>query len=448
MPSENPQIGEMWETSDMHGRQTRGIVADVTEHAIVFVSLTGNRHHVPASRLQSAWRLISHAPSTNVTCARRGCRHGGILRIQRGTTPEWLCPRHLPIGVQATLTWTGPAEEQTPPPRHVIQCPACSNTDPIEDERYVTGRLDHGQSGWWTCTRCNYRWGLIVPPDDDRSWGWIRGAIEELCSEMENHNARLSSIEVGLDVWRGIQEGFTVEFAGQDDILVHGARVSAVSTLDRNLVVLHATGGSHLVPPRVNRIGGSPNRTVSAQALSVEGSGSSIVPTNPTSRRFDLIDRDPREDVDVGEIEGTFWPRTGDRYQNYKQGQIVEILKVREDTKDSSYAITFRVLPIVGEPHAPVTLFASDFHATYKPCAKDQGSMQIDLGLTENERWQSIEHDEFIEIVGFDSALGVVRTRGSSSGKERSFRLFDFTSPKFFRKVTLKSLFQRLRDDG
>lgn len=137
---------------------------------------------------------------------------------------------------------------------------------------------------------------------------------------------------------------------------------------------------------------------------------------------------------------GTVWPQVGRQYRNYRLGQIIEIVRVVET--DDSYAVTFRILPTYGQPNAPTTLFASDFHATYRPTPLDPVPVRFELAA--NERWYSVPHDEYVEVIG--KGEGAVQTLGSSSQKIRFFSANDFTDARYFKRIVLRTRLARLRD--
>ena len=56
MPLSDPQIGEVWSTTDaVSGRDIQGILAELAPARAVFVSLSGQRFPVTRSRLGSSW---------------------------------------------------------------------------------------------------------------------------------------------------------------------------------------------------------------------------------------------------------------------------------------------------------------------------------------------------------------------------------------------------------
>ena len=194
MPEGTPLIGEIWEMLDGTGRSVRGVVADMTETVATLVSFTGNRFRIAPQRLVGTWQFSQPPPPTALRCNRRGCAQAGILRFQRGISPEWVCPRHLPVGVQASLTTESLGLPQTPqaPQAPTVLCPGCTlEIDPIEDSRVSTSQVT-----FWQCPACNQRWGYALIPEGALVESWVMEAVGGFITRTQSCGVTIHHIEV------------------------------------------------------------------------------------------------------------------------------------------------------------------------------------------------------------------------------------------------------------
>jgi hypothetical protein len=109
-----------------------GVVYEATTTAVSLVSLTGNRMVVPVQSFLNRWEFRDPPRMNIISCARMGCARPGLLTYVKDGRPEYCCPRHSAMGVQASLTRdTGSSHTQSPVVGYT--CPGCGFSETIEN---------------------------------------------------------------------------------------------------------------------------------------------------------------------------------------------------------------------------------------------------------------------------------------------------------------------------
>lgn len=499
MPAKTPTIGETWELRDLYGRSTRGIVAEITDIKITLVALTGARINVPASRFPEQWTFVAAPPKTSLHCSR--CKDLGILRYQRGVTPDFVCPKHLPIGTLATLHTPGEAvESPAPAPRDVIQCPECGSADPVEDVRL--GRLERGKFGWWTCPLCSSRWGLISEPntDTDNKGRWYADTVAELTESMSDSD--ITGIEFSNTAWYNLLAAAVAELTVPKDATtgnplesgtLFGIAIQKVTSLTEGSVLVRARRappGSAMKTSRkpIQRIGGVGNRSgtvaiapappptpvslttmvgmldalgVSAEVRESMGVAAevfdhlrTIAPT-AVSPQASISSWTPvtEEEVKPAPVkpEPTSLPTEGAHYFQRRTGKEVEIVRVEEN--EGRYAVAIRDNSHTTIGSTPYILWLNDFNAEYVPAGRPSSFPVPEplphptVRLNIDEEWYSFRYQEYVRIESVDLRKMTAVVKGGSTGRTRNAAIDDFAKPDLFSKVERVTAHQRLMMD-
>lgn len=470
MPDQNPTPGETWEMRDNHGRVTRGIVAEISTNITTLVALTGARIRVPSSRLPQQWVFVAAPPKTSLTCSR--CKQPGILRYQRDTTPDFVCPKHVPVGVIATVHTPGervlPAE-RAPAPKNVIVCPHCGNADPVEDKRL--GRLDLGQFGWWTCMLCSSRWGLIAEPstDTDNRGRWYGATLADLYNTMLEQNANMTRIEMSRSAWgvlssacrrKEIDAIMTIHDAvipdsGFEVGTFYEVPIFMVASLSDGAVLVRApnAGSGSAISPRrpVQRIGGVGNRS----GVVGEGDGRTLDRLyDPQEARTGMLRRTTTEvrRTIISRPTDQTKPKEGARYFHRKTGNAITILRVEDS--DQGWSVAYQENSYTGNHigHAPCILWMNDFLQEFVPHVDARFSdpppvVPTGVALTIGEEWFAYEADEYVKIVSTDYRRMIAVVRGGSTGRTRNVPIAEFADESRLKKVVRTTAHQRLMGD-
>lgn len=165
MPQEQPLIGEVWYMRDPSGRESRGVIAEVTPTQITLVSMTGNRTRLPPASFRLLWSFLQLTPRTGLSCARRSCPDVAVFRSRRDALDEYVCPRHLPVGIHAEFLTNVPEGVVGNRTYVEVICPSCASPDPTED--LALPRPDRAPWSWWTCHLCSRAWVTVSSPPID-----------------------------------------------------------------------------------------------------------------------------------------------------------------------------------------------------------------------------------------------------------------------------------------
>ena len=142
MPQDNPAFGEIWSTS-VSGRTMVGVVCST--NPVTVVSLTGNRMSLGERSFLSTWNYEREARSS-ISCIYLGCSRPGVLVYPRNGRLEYVCPIHVPAGVQSELTGSHAPRTQGVIMGHV--CPSCAHEN---------GAVENLAESIWHCPLCSTR---------------------------------------------------------------------------------------------------------------------------------------------------------------------------------------------------------------------------------------------------------------------------------------------------
>lgn len=468
MPSQTPILGETWEMTDNFGRSTRGIVAEISVNVITLVALTGARIRVSPDRLTNQWSLAASPPRTTLNCSR--CRQPGILRFQRGMTPDFVCPKHLPVGVLASLTPGEPVaeEDRATAPKNIIVCPQCGNADPVEDVRL--GRLEQGQFGWWTCTLCSSRWGLIAEPaaETDNRGRWYGQALADLHHTMLEHNVNMTRIQISRSAWIALSEAFgrgeiplmTINFdltsaRAHEALLESGLAVGTmfevpiqmVASLSDGSVLVrapNAPAGSAIASSRrpIQRIGGIGNRGAVL-----------FQQTEVTKEEQEALRQAPLEVSIAVEKSNIRKPRPGDRYVQRRTGSIVHVQRV-EDSDGGGWSVALQDTSYTGNGigQAPYILWMNDFLQGFVPFSQSVHSepppvVPSSITVVDNEDWYAYEFNEYVRVQSTDYRRMITVVRGASTGKLWHIPITDFADESKLKRFVRRTSYQRLMEE-
>lgn len=471
MPSGDPQVCELWETTDpFTGRTARAVVAELAPNVITFVSMTGNRTRVPTNRLD-LWRFIQAGPTHGMGCSRRGCRLAGIFRMDRDSTPEWVCPRHMPVGTPATLDMS---EHPGAPEQAMVSdaCPAC-------EDRATTNVSRNGTFHVWSCTKCNYQWGTLAEPPGTHTDEWFFETMIELRTYMQANGIPVRRIDVTPQVWGHFYRNHEREVIGG----VYGARsyqgvpihvVTGPESLHSVMIQTRDVGRVATSP--VSRLGGAPGRPppVAHNSLlelvrgpqealredvergrrtfqDILPARSGVVYTqNPPSfpRNPPAAPSQPAPEPPPVDGEAVGIPTSGSLWVNRATGDLVEVTG-RPSTSYGTEAITFRRASASDDiPEPRNTMIYADFMNLHRAwsAVEGDGSAVPEVLPAPGDEWEHVTDKTEIEVVAIDTAKSIVHVVERRMKRRRSIPLRDFGSGSW-RKIVRRTSFEHLMDD-
>ena len=386
MPNGDPQVCELWETTDpFSGRTARAVVADLAPNVITFVSLTGSRTRISPNRL-SLWRFLQAPPAHGMGCSRRGCRLTGVFRIDRDTTPEWVCPRHMPVGTQASLDMSEhPGAAEMPQAMSTDACPAC-------DDRATSGMNRVGSSlHLWSCSKCNYQWGTLGEPPGNITDEWYFENMIELRTHMQAANMPVRRIDITPTIWghfyrtheREVMSGpyGARAFQGTPILVSMGPE-----SLHSVMIQTRDVGRSTALP--VSRLGGQPGRP-------------SAMPAS-NSVLLDLVR---------------------------------ELLPIRS-------GVVFTSNP----PSFPRNPLAAPSQPAPEPPEVDPAAGIPEVMPSPGDEWEHTVDKTGVEIISLDASREIVHVAEIGRKRLRSIPLRDFASGSW-RKIVRRTSFEHLMDD-
>jgi hypothetical protein len=457
MPNGNPLVGEVWETTDPTGRTIRGIVADVAPNVLTLVSFTGNRFRIAPSRMVSTWRYAQAPPNTALHCSRRGCTHPGILRFVRGQQPDWVCPRHLPVGVQASLTTeslgpTRPEVRPTPPgvidaefvEVTPIRCIRCRNPDPVEDHRI---QLPPSCS-LWVCHSCNEHFCILSglePALSIQPEQYLRNVVDDIRFGLTVENYNIQRISVPAPIFRV----FT-RFASaieSNHCVYAGLTIESVAEVPNNAaLVIELGGGPQYRPP--------PRPTQPARVVPDEPRARTMRETfdqlygRVAERVVPLVPIAEESQADAHELLDDMAPTpfisTGTRWVNRSTGDIVEVVRLGSTTDGNEPVVHFKR---VSDTHEPNTVllqrdFENMFRSYVQPGTSTPTGRVVDI--LKDEEWEHVESGEVVKIDVVDTKRNLVTVIAKE--RRKSVPMADFINAKW-RKLVRKTAFARIMED-
>jgi hypothetical protein len=481
MPTGIPIVGEVWETTDPTGRRLRGVLSDITPHIITLVSFTGNRFRIAPLRLMTTWVFSQSPPPTALRCTRQGCSQPGILRYQTGTQPEWRCPRHLPVGVNARLTTESLGaprpEPPLPPPNgeRAVSC-RCGNPDPSEDARVQLPPGVH----LWICHRCSERWCLITdfgaPSNVDHNQRMF-DLLNDVRVALSVENYYIQEITTTPQTYR-VFEAATFQGATPaqrenlrditGDVVVYAGLpirnpAGFVQEMPRDTLLNLRLGGGpehRLLPPeRPDPTFPPPTNGSVGVAMQIGDQSTPIQTTLGPSERV-LIERP--ENVDFINGNFSFPPVTlessgdelldtmnisafiskGSRWVNRGSGQIVEVSHMGRATDSGDPVVHFK--PISDDHAANTVALQPDFEALYRPLVPETtGRDEPIIEILKDEEWEHVETGDTVVIEAVDTKRNLITV--VAKDRRRSVRMIDFVNNKW-RKIVRRTAFARVLD--
>ncbi len=418
--------------------------------------MTGNRVSVPTTRL-SEWAFVQRPPPNGMVCSRRSCRLAGVLRLDRGTTPEWVCPRHMPLGTQATLDMTSvPSEARSLQPIDLTPCPSCSSP--------LTRQGGQGEFNLWDCRRCNYAWTSVSPPlpslegtDEGfptSGFDWF-DHLERLLVFTRNVGLPTHRIDLDPTVWAYL-------YSNREAEVVHGSGRRAYHTIP--ILVL----GSECTVPitiqtrdlglttsmPVSRLGGQPGRT------RLPGTGNSTfhdferetrnrgLPVQDiVSRSGILVSSNSRivPESSSTETGASEVPTAGSLWINRSTGDLVEVVSHSTGAFNVE-AVVFRL--VSGGDNIPEpqnTMLWNDFLSHHQLRSPSPLGPEPTVIPAPGEEWEHVDKTEIV-IFSVDLKLQIVSFVDQSTKYRRSLPLHEFSTNNW-RRIVRRTAFEHIMDD-
>ena len=452
MPLSDPQIGEVWSTTDaVSGRDIQGILAELAPARAVFVSLSGQRFPVTRSRLGSSWRFVSAALTRPLPqCQRTGCTHRGMIRYTRPDTagPEFACPRHVPFNVGCQIAPTPQDSDKIEVDKcRASPCPKCGNADPAEDPQ-----LNALPCRMWWCPLCRARW-VTVP----RAEGVRYGRIARLNASLTQY--RMESIHIfHQDTWGGIcadwevplgfPEG-TSRVSGVHAMLDQGMFNETVRSFFDGVCLLRQEIGAKRP---VQRLGGAPS----------QGSTPSATPAlldrlyHPTRPQAAALHRLRQQEEAAHQQQAIFgamsriaaipsqevYIDTDSLWSQRTSGTVVVVTEVRKQT-DGSESIRFRQ-STHDDRQPTVSMTREDFLLSHKLCVAGEAIPPQLFDAAVEEEWEHIQDRSSIVITEIDTRREVIHGKDIRTGRTRQIPFVQFSANKW-QKIVRRSIYDRLR---
>lgn len=452
MPLIDPQIGEVWTTTDVtSGRDIQGILAELAPARAVFVSLTGQRFTVTRTRLGSSWRFVSAVPTRPLPqCQRSGCTHRGMVRYTRPDTagPEFACPRHVPFNVGCQITPTLQDSDKFEVDKcRASPCPKCGNADPAEDPQ-----LNALPYRMWWCPLCRARW-VTVP----RAEGVTSERVARMTITLPQF--RLESIHVfhqdtwerilhdGPEVPLGFPRGMTrvVDIHTMLDQTMFNAAV-------RDLFDAVCRIRLDMNTRPVQRLGGAPS----------QGGGAPATPAlldrlyNPTRPQAAALHRLRQQEEAAHQQQALFGAMSKtaaipfqdviiDKDSLWSQrtgGTLVVVTDVRRQA-DGAESIQFRQ-STHDDRQPSVIMTREDFLLNHRLCTTGEVVPQQPFDAAVEEEWEHVQDRSSIIITEIDTRREVIHGRDIRTGRIRQIPFVQFTANKW-QKVIRRSIYDRLR---
>lgn len=457
MPEGNPQFGEVWTTQaiqDTGNRNVIGVVADVTDQMVTLVSLTGNRVRLPGNRL-FGWRF-SHAMPTNVPqCSRRGCANLGFLRYSHHDHNEYVCPRHLPMGIIAEVVRQRDEytmNRQANP--FVCNCLHCPNQDIVEDLHL--NQLPVGQWGLWTCLMCGYRWAVIgsaphgVPPQ------WYHDTLTEMLRQLGTHGFDVIAVETTAVIATSLPPeahygpGLTATTretlpVPESAILVRlSMRTRQQAPTSQRVRPVQRLGGQ---PNRIGA-GSGPNPQITEEAYERFYRQQDVAPSIDLHREMPIPRiRRPRPELElpeeVQEQEALVAVPDGSRWTQRASGNVIEVERVVR-SQDGEAVVRYRRM--TDDPINPtMSMLRRDFLQNHTPFILPDSTSPgtpLPIDVASGDEWESSNGDIII-IATVDPKREIVQAEERTSKRRRMIAFVEFTNGRW-RKIVRRTAYDRL----
>jgi len=271
MPSDNPLVGETWETVDMStGQAAQAVVIEVNPQMVRLQARLGRTMTMPHRSFHLTWKFVLDAPLE--ACAYQDCRNPAHFQVNDLGRWVWVCPGHLPAHVVPLLPTDTPGDAGT-------RCPTCGSTASPDTQEVGAATVRH-------CSRCNNLWGYLVGEEDPNTEegrfanGLSFGEhLQDLADHFNSEGLQVRGL-VGLLAWEALKAAaplrvVRVDNPGQDAearfpqaavVQFAGIPLRIVPGFGNDLAVI----GEH--PKGVQRLGSGPSVAVEPEALPEVGS--------------------------------------------------------------------------------------------------------------------------------------------------------------------------------
>lgn len=427
---------------DPSGRETRGVVAEVTPSQVTLVSMTGTRTRLSPTSFGLTWLFTQAAPRTGLGCARRSCPETAVFRTRKDALDEYVCPRHLPVGLQAELLTDVP-EGLVANRSHIeVICPSCASPDPTED--HALPRPERAPWSWWTCHLCSRAWVTISAPPEDVVGPQARGRWyqAQILSAVDVANT-LGSVE-RIEAGRGAY-GDVSGVPNTDPAKFQTSSVRLILEIEpANIHLVLNARPTRLARERahmgVQRLGGRPNRPSVEQAP-----GSNVVPirprvTAPVSRPRvaeppPIQESAPPPPPSRDELTRQLVP-IGSQWRRISTSEtvIVDEHFKREDGTDM--IAVHKIGDRLPSMHA-VSLFVTAFVPSSSDVAEEE---RLFTEIRVNDEWRGVDGVEVVVQSKQDKRRTV--TVALPSGSTRTLAMSDFRD---MRRIVRRTAYERLR---
>ena len=467
MPDGNPLVSEVWEMQDGTGRAVRGVVSEIAPNVITLVSFTGNRFRISPTGLVGGWHFVQPPPPTALRCNRPSCNLPGTMRFQRGTSPEWVCPRHLPVGVQASLTTESLGVPTTPQAAPVLTsiCPGCQlNIEAIEDIRLSTTDVQA-----WHCPACNTRWATLAGEGGQADTSRIMTAVEGFSVRVRDVYMRISMLEADLAGLTYLLNG-TTEPSSEGSLSggFQGVPVQMHQSLPAGVLIRFRLTGTPTFqePPAVSnavtqwtRVGATSGNGVSeavAHALRTDREERaprsydtliSAVGTTPVgqvaySTYTAMPERSPEEVSWVAGQTTAVSPyvHVGQRWT--MSGDLIEVTRINQTDDQSAMMVHFK--RVADGIESSTALLINDFLSYCRPYVlkSSEPVAPPTIVVLKDEEWEHRESGEVVVIDYLDSKRDLVIVV-PKNGKPKSVPFYEFANAKW-RKIIRRTSYDRI----
>ncbi len=389
--------------------------------------------------------------------------------MDRDTTPEWVCPRHMPIGTQATLDMSEhPGAVEILQPMASDVCPTCRDGSP-------TNTNQRGIFNTWVCSKCNYRWGTLAEPLGNHTDDWYWETMLELRAHMQGTGLPIRRIEVTPQVWALFYRMHESEVIGGPYGIrsLWGVPIHVNTGPDSpHSVLIHTEDVGRTTALPVSRLGGAPGRpqpsTHNSLLELIRGPQEALREDVEHGRRTlqDLLPARPgvvytanppnlrhapappsQPASEPPEVDGDVLgiPVCGSLWVNRASGDLVEVV-ARPSSSQGTEAIVFRRASSSEDiPEPQNTMIYADFINLHRAWSAGEITEPYVLPIPGDE-WEHVTDKTTIEIITLDIAREIAHVVERKVKRRRSIPLREFGTGNW-RKIVRRTLFEHLMDD-
>lgn len=232
MPTDNPQVGEVWFLPDFHtltDSHTYAVVGELLGDQIRLIARTGRRVVVGRRSFEKVWRLERLAPPA-AWCSQEGCRNKPCCRFG-----AWFCaehaPRHVPLGLPGD-----PEDNPLPLLGDFDLCPVCKVPKNEEWQQRISS-----MSYVLGCPDCRANWIAQLPgPSIVEDVLAAKNTLErDMCENL--------SVRVGESAYEAIRRQLSTLFNSKDTTLV-GLPLIKDYRQNTDVMLICGTGSGQPIP--------------------------------------------------------------------------------------------------------------------------------------------------------------------------------------------------------